>query len=125
MSTTGFEGSVRPTTDRVVIDLRGQIDGAAREALGAVYEQAAAEGTDAILLNFAHVEYINSTGIALIVGLLGRARAEGRSLSACGLSDHYREIFEVTRLADFIPMYADETDAASADERSRDGRGDR
>ena len=60
--------------------------------------------------------YINSTGIALIVGLLGRARADGVAVRACGLSDHYREIFEITRLSDFMTIYADE-----AQRRSRHG----
>jgi anti-sigma B factor antagonist len=118
MSTTGFDASVRPGQDRAVIDLYGRIDGAAREGLAGVYEQAVADGADGVLLNFAGVEYINSTGIALIVGLLGRARADGRSLAACGLSDHYREIFEITRLADFIPLYADEAGAAGPEERT-------
>ena len=117
MPTTGFEASVRPGHDRAVIDLFGRIDGAARDDLAGVYERAVADGADGVLLNFAGVEYINSTGIALIVGLLGRARADGRSLAACGLSDHYREIFEITRLADFIPLYADETGAAPSEER--------
>ena len=118
MSTTGFEASVRSGGDRAVIDLYGRIDGAAREGLADVYERAVADRADGVLLNFAGVEYINSTGIALIVGLLGRARADGRSLAACGLSDHYREIFEITRLADFIPLYADETGATAPEERS-------
>jgi anti-sigma B factor antagonist len=118
MPETGFEARVRPGPDRVVIDLFGQIDGAAREGLAAVYEQATGDGPNDILLNFERVEYINSTGIALIVGLLGRARADGRSLAACGLSDHYREIFQVTRLADFISLYADELSAAFPEDRS-------
>ncbi len=50
------------------------------------------------------MSYINSTGIALIVGLLGRARADGVPVSACGLTDHYREIFEITRLSDFMTI---------------------
>jgi anti-sigma B factor antagonist len=118
MPTTGFEASVRSGQNRVVIDLYGRIDGSAREGLADVYERAVADGTDGLLLNFAGVEYINSTGIALIVGLLGRARADDRSLAACGLSEHYREIFEITRLADFIPLYADETGAAGSEERT-------
>src|SRR5476651_1256327 len=100
MPTTRFEANARPASGRTVIDLHGQIDGGAKDDLAAIYEQAAQLGADAVLLNFTDVEYINSTGIALIVGLLGRARAEGRTLAACGLSDHYREIFEITRLAD-------------------------
>jgi anti-anti-sigma factor len=116
MPATSFEATVRSADGRAVIDLRGQIDGGAKDALGAIYERAIEGDADDILLNFADVEYINSTGIALIVGLLGRARAEGRTLAACGLSEHYREIFEITRLADFIAIYPDEA-SASADEK--------
>jgi anti-sigma B factor antagonist len=88
------------------IELRGDIDGAAREALAAAYEQAA--GARALLLDFSAVDYINSTGIALIVGLLARARADARKISARGLSPHYREIFEITRLSDFMTIVVDE-----------------
>ena len=75
-------------------------------------------GPASLLLDFAAVDYINSTGIALIVGLLGRARADGVAVAACGLSDHYREIFEITRLSDFMSIYADEASAASSHEGS-------
>ena len=65
------------------------------------------ESAHAVLLDFSHVAYINSTGIALIVGLLARARKNGQALSAAGLSPHYREIFEITRLADFMTIVED------------------
>jgi anti-anti-sigma factor len=57
------------------------------------------------------VDYINSTGIALIVGLLARARKSHRRLLACGLSEHYIEIFQITRLADFMTVFPDEKSA--------------
>jgi anti-anti-sigma factor len=88
------------------IELRGDIDSSARDALGAAYAQTA--GAPEVLLDFAAVDYINSTGIALIVGLLARARAEQRPISASGLSPHYREIFEITRLSDFMTILADD-----------------
>ena len=116
MPATSFDATVRSTVGRAVIDLRGQIDGSAKDALGAVYEHAIEGDADDVLLNFSDVDYINSTGIALIVGLLGRSRAEGRTLAACGLSEHYREIFEITRLADFIAIYSDEASATADDE---------
>ena len=61
-----------------------------------------------VLLDFSNVDYINSTGIAVIVGLLAMARAEGRDVGAFGLTDHYREVFQITRLADFMTIYDDE-----------------
>jgi anti-anti-sigma factor len=65
-------------------------------------------------VNFSGTEFINSSGIALIVGILARARKQSRPVAAYGLSDHYREIFEVTRLADFMGLYQDEQSAIAA-----------
>jgi anti-anti-sigma factor len=67
-----------------------------------------------VLLDFRGVDYINSTGIAVIVGILAMARAEDRVVAAFGLTDHYREVFNITRLADFMTIYDDETAAAAA-----------
>jgi len=89
-----------------VADVRliGRIDRDALTALDEAYDSLAAMSPGRIVLDFAGVEYINSTGIALIVGLLGRARADGRALQASGLSTHYQEIFEITRLSDYIEI---------------------
>ena len=113
MAATPLETAVRRRDGAAVIDLRGDIDGLAERELDAAYSEAAADGGASILLNFAGVNYINSTGIALIVGLLARARRDGRTLMCAGLSDHYREIFEVTRLADFMQLYPDEETAVA------------
>jgi anti-sigma B factor antagonist len=109
-----FRAAVRRRAGAAVVDLHGQIDVAANGPLAAAYAEAAGQGPGAIVLNFEGVDYINSTGIALIVGLLARARAEHRDIGACGLTDHYREIFEITRLSDFMGIYADEDSAAVA-----------
>jgi anti-anti-sigma factor len=105
MSQNPLEATTTRTDAGTTIALSGDIDGSARETLDAAY--AAVTADDAVLLDFSRVDYINSTGIALIVGLLARARAQSRPVSACGLSEHYREIFEITRLSDFMTILAD------------------
>jgi anti-anti-sigma factor len=90
------------------IELRGEVDGRAEGGLQDAYAEAAARDPRRLLLDFAGVDYINSTGIALIVGLLARARKERREVVARGLSPHYREIFEITRLADFMTILPDD-----------------
>jgi len=87
------------------------MDAGAEAVLANAYTGALERSPSTILLNFERVDYINSTGIALIVGLLARARTEGRRVAACGLSDHFREIFQITRLSDFISVYDDEATA--------------
>ncbi|PZS23270.1 MAG: anti-sigma factor antagonist [Pseudonocardiales bacterium] len=111
MATREAEASVRDREGVAVIVLRGEINALAEEALESAYAEAIASDPRSVLLNFKDTDYINSTGIALIVSLLARARTEHRQITACGLSDHYREIFEITRLSDFMPIYPDEQSA--------------
>ena len=106
-----FEVSVRRAPGTAIVDLHGEINASVEDALNAAYAEATRGNVSTILLNFDAVDYINSTGIALIVGLLAQARKSGRRLLACGLSDHYVEIFQITRLADFMTIFADESSA--------------
>jgi anti-sigma B factor antagonist len=114
MAVRHLEAEVRQERGRAILDLRGEINGFAQEALDAAYSEAESNDPKAILLNFEGVDYINSTGIALIVGLLTKARLSKRRLVAYGLSDHYVEIFEITRLSDYIGVFPDEESAMSA-----------
>ena len=106
-----LKATVRQEPGIAVIDLTGEINGFAEEALDAAYADAERNDPEAILLNFERVDYINSTGIALIVSLLARARASKRRLLACNLSEHYVEIFDITRLSDFMSVLPDEESA--------------
>jgi anti-sigma B factor antagonist len=103
-----LETQVRIEDGIAVIELNGEINGGAEEALNAAYRTAEGGNPATILLNFAGVGYMNSTGIALIVGLLAQARKSHRRLVVCGLSEHYQEIFRITRLSDFMQIYTDE-----------------
>lgn len=99
-----FGAKVRPGKSGSVVELTGTVNRGAKEGMETAYAEASQKPGE-ILLDFGDVEYINSTGIAVIVGVLAMARAEGRAVGAVGLTDHYKEVFEITRLADFINIY--------------------
>ncbi len=105
---TSAKAAVRFADGSAIVDLPPRIDASAEQALNEAYAEATNAATKRILLNFASVDYLSSTGIALIVGILARSRKDGRPVLAAGLSDHYREIFEITRLADFMRIFPDE-----------------
>ncbi len=111
-ATVSFTPVAAPNT--AVIMLQGDINIAAESQLNAAYVEAERHGSPIILLNFNGVNYINSTGIALIVGLLARARKAKRKLVVAGLSPHYQEIFQLTRLSDFMQIYPDQASALAA-----------
>ncbi len=108
MSGEVFSARVKASGNGVVIALFGTVNREAKEAMEEAYAEASRSSGE-ILLDFGEVDYINSTGIAVIVGLLAIARGEKRDVGALGLSDHYREVFEITRLADFMHIYEDTT----------------
>lgn len=113
MPARAFSADVRSAADVATIGLHGDINGDAEDALGHAYASASTRAT-VIVLDFSDVDFMNSTGIALIVGLLADALREGRSLQARGLSDHYREIFEITRLSEHITLIADPLEGEAA-----------
>jgi anti-anti-sigma factor len=111
MATRELEVTLRERDGAVVLALHGEVNASAEAALQSAYGEATSAGPAAVVLDFSDVEYINSTGIALIVGLLAQARARDVEVRATGLSDHYREIFEITRLADFMTIEEEEDHA--------------
>ena len=118
MTTSELPTSVRRRNGVAVIDLVGDVNARAEGSLDAAWEEAIRALPDAVVLNFRDAGFINSTGIALIVGLLAKARARAIPIRAFGLTPHYREIFEITRLADFLAINPDEDGAVLGVERS-------
>ena len=84
---------------------QGEITCSAETALADAYGKVTAAATRAIVLNFAGLEYMNSSGIGLLVTMFIRANRAGQQLLSCGLSEHYRQIFELTRLSEAIAIH--------------------
>ncbi len=106
-----FSAAVRSQGGVAILDLQGEINAFADQELREAYAAAESLNPVCVALGFEKVSYINSTGIALIVGLLMMARKSNRRMIAYGLSDHYKEIFQITRLTDFIEVHPDEANA--------------
>ena len=103
---------ITPTTS--IIDIQGDISAFAEQELMRAYNEANAPTTRTIILNFTGLEYMNSSGIGLIVTLLIRINRQKQRMLAYGLSDHYQHIFELTRLNDAIKIFDSESAALAA-----------
>jgi anti-sigma B factor antagonist len=97
-----------------IIDIQGEITSFAENVLMDAYTQASSRGAKTIILNFEGLEYMNSGGIGLLVTMLIRANRQEQKLLAYGLTEHYQQIFELTRLNEAIQIYGNETDAVAA-----------
>jgi anti-sigma B factor antagonist len=110
-----FRAEVQGNRELATITLHGDVNVSAEAGLDAAYAEVVALNGDVVLLDFTATEYINSTGIALIVHLLADARRDRREVRACGLSPHYVEIFQITRLSDYMRIFDDQASATAAD----------
>ena len=110
MDERSFGAEVTEIPDEVRVRLTGDLNARADQTLADAYAQVVAIGPHRVTLDFGHVGYINSTGIALVVRFLADARRDGRAVRAIGLTEHYQEIFRITRLSDFMEIV--EGDAA-------------
>jgi anti-sigma B factor antagonist len=106
---------VRKASEKAyVIDIEGDLTAFSEGVLMNAYTQASDGGARAIVLNFEGLEYMNSSGIGLLVTLLIRVNREKQRLLTYGLSSHYRNIFQITRLDDAISIYETEEEAVQA-----------
>jgi len=107
--------NVREAGDRAsIIDVQGELTAFAEAVLMDAYSQASDGQVRAIILNFENLEYMNSSGIGLLVTLLIRINREKQRLLTYGLSEHYRSIFQITRLDDAIAIHDSEEEAVRA-----------
>ena len=97
-----------------IIDIQGEVSAFAENVLMQAYTEASTPTTRTIILNFSGLEYMNSSGIGLLVTLLIRVNRQKQRLLSYGLSEHYRHIFEITRLSEAIGIYDTEDQALAA-----------
>jgi anti-sigma B factor antagonist len=109
-ATATFE--VRRHGPASVVDIRGDVTAGSETVLMSAYEEAG--DARAIVLNFSGLSYMNSGGIGLLVTLLVRANRRSQRLLAFGLSEHYRQIFELTRLDEAVGIHDTEPEALAA-----------
>lgn len=106
------------TTSRIdertaLIRISGDVTADSERSLMEAYA-GAGTGVKSVVLDFTGLEYMNSGGIGLLVTLLVRANRQKQRLLATGLSEHYRQIFELTRLDEAISIYPTEGAALAA-----------
>jgi anti-sigma B factor antagonist len=115
MPTANVTMNVRKANEQAgVIEIHGEVTAFAEDALMEAYTKAGDGKTKAVIIDFSDLEYMNSSGIGLLVTLLIRANRQKQQLMVIGLNDHYRQIFQLTRLDEAIGIYDSEANALAA-----------
>lgn len=106
--------TVRSVAGASVLDLVGDLTMFADERLRTAYQQLCAAGSERIVLNFRRSEYINSAGLAILIGIATDAQQRGQQLALCGLTPHFQKIFRMVGIGQYAALYDDEAAALAA-----------
>lgn len=97
-----------------IIDLEGDVTTFAEDAITSAYEKVSGEGAKHIVINSRQSDYINSAGIAILIGVVTEVNRKGQKLAISGLSAHFQKIFRMVGLAQYADIYAGEDEAVEA-----------
>jgi anti-anti-sigma factor len=112
--TKNAEISTRVKSDVSFIDLRGDITAAAAVPIEDAYRGITAAGVKKIVLAFSAECYINSGGIAVLIGVLSQSKKNAQSVRITGLTPHFQKIFAMVGLTKYAPIAPSEDAALAA-----------
>lgn len=96
-----------------ILSFSGDISSTSKDAIMGAYHDIS-ESVDRVLLDYANVEYINSSGISIIIQLLLEAKRGGRRrIAMYGLTPHFLKVFTMVGVSKYATLAADR-DAALA-----------
>lgn len=96
-----------------VLRFTGDITSASKAAVLGTY-QALPPGTTRILLDFSGVDYLNSSGIALVIQLMIAASKARQTVMTFGLKPHFLKVFTMVGLTKYTTLHPDEKTACAA-----------
>jgi len=94
-----------------LLSLKGDISSASKEVILGAYHKVGSRASR-VLLDFTAVDYINSSGIAIIIQMLLEVKtAESRSIGIFGLNFHFHKVFTMVGIGKYATIYENEAAA--------------
>lgn len=100
--------------DVTVLRFEGDIASTSKDAVLGTYQSLPKETTKIVLLDFSKVDYINSSGIALVIQLLIEASNAGQKVYAFGLSAHFTKVFTMVGITKYAGLFPGQAEALAA-----------
>ena len=99
-----------------VVDVKGEIDVYTAPKLREKLIELVSEGSHDLVVNLESVDFLDSTGLGVLVGALKRVKAHDGSLSLVCTQDKILKIFKITGLTKVFPIHESVEQATSAEE---------
>ena len=100
--------------DVTIFHLEHEFDLHYARALRALFQGKAKQRCPALVVDLSGVPFIDSSGIAVLLEYLRDTARFGGQFCLAAPTDHVRHVFEITRLNEALPIFADVADAVAA-----------
>jgi anti-sigma B factor antagonist len=97
-----------------VLRFEGDIASTSKDAVLGAYQSLPKATAKLVLLDFTKVDYINSSGIALVIQMLIEAANAGQKVFAFGLSAHFTKVFTMVGITKYAGLFPSESAAMAA-----------
>jgi anti-sigma B factor antagonist len=107
---------VRRLNSFAVVDVKGEVDVYTAPKLREQLIELVSEGSYDIVVNLEGVDFLDSTGLGVLVGALKRVKAHEGNLALVCTQDKILKIFKITGLTKVFPIYNSIEEATSEQE---------
>lgn len=103
-----IEVSIRNSGDVVIINIKGDLTAVTGESVEQAYQNINTDDPKKIIIFFDKECYINSGGIAILIGLVSESIERDQEIRIAGLSDHFQKIFSMVGLTRYTAIFPSE-----------------
>ena len=100
--------SISQKDDVSILHIKGDVTTVTGETIEEAYQKVSTGGAQKILLYFDKEGYINSGGIAILIGIASESRKNGQTIRMTGLSGHFQKIFNMVGLTKYTEIFPTE-----------------
>ena len=110
---SNFSLTSKSEQDIAIIEPKGYINDTGAETLELASEQFLGNGIKKLIVNFSGVQFINTIGLSIFLGMVQKALEYHSLLCFTNMKKDHREIFEMAGLIKYVKVFKDEEDAFS------------
>jgi anti-anti-sigma factor len=100
--------SISQKDDVSILHIKGDVTSVTGESIEEAYHKVSNAGAKKMLFYFDQDGYINSGGIAILIGIASESRKNGQTIRVTGLSGHFQKIFNMVGLTKYTEIFQTE-----------------
>lgn len=106
-----MEWGIEHRDEGTVFNPQGRIDSVTAKPFEDMVLEEIQKGPSCLVINFEHVDYINSAGLRVLLIAAKQLKARSGIFGVCAMSDKIKQVFEVSGFHKIIPIHIHLQDA--------------